>query len=321
MAEPPTDPPSAPPPPRAGAGRIRLRHLQCFLAVARHGTLRAAAEALSITQPAVTKTINELEDMLGARLFVRGRHGAALTPQAERFMPHADASVAALSQAVESVARGAQPAALRIGVLPTVAPFLARVLARPGAAAHVQVASERNSALVERLRQRALDAVLGRLSDPQALVGLTFEHLYAEPMVVAVRPGHALLAAGAPASAALAAQAMVLPPAGTLIRQLADGFLAVRGIAPPAALVETLDTALPRAMLQGGADHLWFTPASAVLADLAAGTLARLPLEITPAESVGLLLRTDARPAGALAAFLDALRAEAATRRDEAAFP
>ena len=41
-------------------GRIRLRHLQCFLAVAQFGNLRRAALALAITQPAVTKTLNEL---------------------------------------------------------------------------------------------------------------------------------------------------------------------------------------------------------------------------------------------------------------------
>ena len=183
------------------------------------------------------------------------------------------------------------------------------------------MASERNSVLVERLRRGELDAAIGRLSDPQLLLGVSFELLYAEPMVVAVRPGHALLAEAAPSPAALAAQPMVLPTAGTLIRQLADGFLAGRGVGPGGAVVETLDTALPRALLQGGADHLWFTPATAVLADLAAGTLARLPLEILPAESIGLLLRADARPAGALAALLGAVRAEAALRRDEALAP
>jgi uncharacterized membrane protein len=62
--------------------RIRLRHLQCFLAIVRTGTLGGAAQALSITQPAVTKTMNELEEILGTKLFTRGRKGAAITPVA-----------------------------------------------------------------------------------------------------------------------------------------------------------------------------------------------------------------------------------------------
>ena len=53
--------------------RIRLRHLQAFLAVVQCGKLRRAADALSISQPAVTKTLNELEDVLGVKLFERGR--------------------------------------------------------------------------------------------------------------------------------------------------------------------------------------------------------------------------------------------------------
>lgn len=295
--------------------------------MARHGTLRGAAEALSVTQPAVTKTLGELEDLLGARLFVRGRHGALPTPEAERFLPHANASVAALAQAVDSVAGDATSAALRIGVLPTVAPFLARVLGAPsvsGVVSKVRVTSGANARLVELLRAGELDAAVGRLSDPQALVGVSFEHFYAEPMLIVLRPGHALLAAGAPAPspAALAAYPLVLPLAGTLIRQLADGFLAGHAPTPRGAepqRIETLDTALPRALLQGGADHLWFAPASAVLADLASGTLARLPLAVAPGESIGLLLPADAAPTGALAALLAALRAEAAVQRGASA--
>src|ERR1700712_53911 len=101
-------------------GRIRLRHLQAFLAVARLGNLRKAAEVLAITQPAVTKTINELEEILAVRLFERGRRGAVLTAEAELFMRHASASVSELELAVGSVARDRGTALLRLGVLPTV---------------------------------------------------------------------------------------------------------------------------------------------------------------------------------------------------------
>src|SRR5256885_103932 len=103
----------------ATLARIRLRHLQCFLAIAQHGNLRRAAQALAITQPAVTKTLNELEEMLGTTLFVRGRKGATLTPEAELFLRHAHVSVDALAQAVDSVARGPGQAPLRLGSWPT----------------------------------------------------------------------------------------------------------------------------------------------------------------------------------------------------------
>ena len=55
------------------SGRIKFRHLQCFLAVTQFGSVQRAADSLSITQPAVSKTIAELESILGVRLFERGR--------------------------------------------------------------------------------------------------------------------------------------------------------------------------------------------------------------------------------------------------------
>jgi LysR family pca operon transcriptional activator len=67
------------------SGRIKFRHLQCFLAVTQFGSVQRAADSLSITQPAVSKTIGELESILGVRLFERGRRGAAPTREGRLF--------------------------------------------------------------------------------------------------------------------------------------------------------------------------------------------------------------------------------------------
>ena len=69
--------------------RIRLRHLHTFVAVAQQGTLGRAAETLSLSQPALYKTLNELEELTGVRLFERGRLGAQLTTMGEQFLTHA----------------------------------------------------------------------------------------------------------------------------------------------------------------------------------------------------------------------------------------
>lgn len=65
--------------------RIRLRHLHTFVAVAQQGTLGRAAETLNLSQPALSKTLNELEQLTGTRLFNRGRLGAQLTLVGEQF--------------------------------------------------------------------------------------------------------------------------------------------------------------------------------------------------------------------------------------------
>ena len=103
----------------------------------------------------------------------------------------------------------------------------------------------------------------------------------------------------------------MLPPSGTQIRQVADGFLARHGIAADGGRIETLDTALARALVLQG-DHLWFTPLGAVQPELVSGALVRLAPRLTPHEAVGLILRTEPLAGVPMQAFLAALRSHAA---------
>ena len=60
--------------------RIKIRHLRTFVEVARSASVGRAAELMHVSQPAVSKTLAELESVLGARLMERNRSGVALTP-------------------------------------------------------------------------------------------------------------------------------------------------------------------------------------------------------------------------------------------------
>jgi LysR family pca operon transcriptional activator len=279
----------------AALNRIRLRHLQCFLAVAESGTLRGAAERLAISQPAVTKTLAELEQMLGCTLFERGRGGARPTAEAEAFLRHASASVQSLQAAVDSVLRGPSPP-LRIGALPTVAPRLPPVIASLMAAhpgLQLQVHTGRNVQLLAQLRAGDLDAVVGRLADPEAMAGLSFELLWAEPLVAVVRAGHALVRKRAGA-AGWEAWPLVLPLPGTLIRHAADGLLARLGVQPKSGAVETLSISLATGLVLGN-DAVWIAPRGAVQREIDDGRLQALPVKTQGSEEpVGLLLRSDA---------------------------
>ncbi|WP_431098582.1 pca operon transcription factor PcaQ [Polaromonas aquatica] len=314
--------------------RIKYRHLQCFLAVAQHGSLQKAADVLAITQPAVSKTLKELEDLLTVRLFERGRKGAVPTREGEAFMRHAGASVSALREAVASVAqtRRQGSAVIAIGVLPTVAPWLMPLLlvrqeaqAGPEAQTSLRIQTGSNPELLASLRQRELDLVIGRFAEPAHMLGLTFEHLYADPLVLAVRPGHPLLAqAGykADALAGLQGFTTILPTQGTAIRHTADGFFLTRGLPPPVRLVETLSVSIARGYtLQS--DAVWLAPLGAVRPDLDKGTLARLPVSMAGTEElVGLTLRADMAPTEAQHQLIATIRVLAAERRNEAsAFP
>ncbi|RYX96142.1 MAG: pca operon transcription factor PcaQ [Comamonadaceae bacterium] len=301
--------------------RIKFRHLQCFLAVAQHGSLQKAADVLSISQPAVTKTLKELEALLDVRLFDRGRRGAVATREGEAFLRHAGASVSALREAVASVAKTSQRGAmLTLGVLPTVAPWLMPQLLRRLDASGVQdslrIHTGSNPPLLAQLRQRELDLVIGRFAEPAQMPGLTFEHLYIDPLVIAVRPGHPLtLAAPTAILEKISAFTVILPTEGTAIRHSADSFFMTRGLAPPARTVETLAVSVARGYAQGS-DALWLTPRGAAEPDLLSGQLVTLAVSMSGTEElVGLTLRADMAPTPAQQRVMQVIRDIAAERR------
>jgi len=304
---------------RLADARVKFRHLQCFLAVAQFGSVRQAAESLSITQPAVSKTIAELESVLGVRLFERGRRGAVPTREGQLFMPHASASVNALRHGVELLARdeGAVAATLDVGVLPTVATDVLSGALRSFAGdwphVSVRLLTASNAELLERLKSGAISFAIGRLADPERMVGLSFELLYNEPLAVVVRAGHPL-AQGGGRPAQLDEFPLVLPVFGTLIRQGADSLLAAWGAQRLPAFVETLSVSMGR-LLALENDAVWFVPAGAVEHDLRHGVLVRLvPPSSGSEEPVGLILRTDSQPAAAGRAFVEAVKRAALER-------
>ena len=83
--------------------RIKFRHIQCFVEISRLKSMKLAAERLFLTQPAISKTLKELEELLGADLMTRSRAGVSLTKQGEVFLHFAEMSLAALQQGLDGV--------------------------------------------------------------------------------------------------------------------------------------------------------------------------------------------------------------------------
>ncbi|WP_028635390.1 MULTISPECIES: pca operon transcription factor PcaQ [Pseudomonas] len=273
--------------------RIKYRHLLCFLEIARQGSLARAADVLAISQPAISKTLRELEDLLQARLFVRGRQGVELTPAGTRFMRYAGPSVQALRDGVSCLRGEAQvPSQVRIGVLSTVESLLMpEVLCRlhqRHQALVINVVTGVSAQLLGQLRVGELELVVGRMTDSPQIQGLSFEHLYSESMTLVVRAGHPLLAVAPLERARVGQYPLVVPPAGTTIRQHADSLFVQCGIQMPAQRLETLSLVLSRRYVQGS-DAVWVAPRDAVLLDLRRGDLVELDLGVRePGGSVGI---------------------------------
>ena len=275
--------------------RIKFRHMQCFLAVFQLGTVQRAADSLALTQPAVSKTIAELEEIVGARLFERGRSGAAATRHGRLFAPHARACVDALRLGVDVLQQhdALLPAEITMGALPTVAaPLVAPAIAmfrERWRNTSVRVITGNNRRLLEGLQGKEFAFAIGRLSDSENMAGVSFEYLLREPLAIAVRPDHPLLDGQAVTPARLAGHAIVVPPPGTLIRRSADNILTAFGAQASAAMVETLSVSLGRTLAMRH-DAVWFVPMGAIEPDLSAGLLAllRMPMSGTE-EPIGLL--------------------------------
>jgi LysR family pca operon transcriptional activator len=314
---------SRPAPVQSFVRSVQLRHLRCFVAVAQERHLARAAERLALSQPAISKTLSELEAMADTRLVERGSAGRRgvqgltaageqLLAQALRVLEAVDASARAIAPA-----SGARLERLRIGALPSVAPaLLPQALADfRGHWPQVQVIvkSAANAPLLDELRAGELDLVVGRMSDPRLMGGLSFELLHTEPLVFAARAGHALARRGTSVQAVLA-YPLVVYAEGTIPRHNTESFLSALGLGLPSNTLQTLDVSVARALV-ALSDAVWITPLGAARADLEEGRLVRLPIEAAGTEEpVGLLLRSDAEPSALRSAMAGLLR-EAAKRQ------
>lgn len=178
----------------------------------------------------------------------------------------------------------------------------------------VRLATGANPELLERLKAGTIEFAIGRLADPERMVGLSFEQLFSEPLIAVVRAGHPLAAGTGLPATSLEDFPVVLPPFGTLIRQSADSLLSAWGVPPLSAFVEVLSVSTGRALtLENGA--VWFVPLSAVEYELAHGMLVRLPLPFAgTGEPVGLIRRSDTQPSPVGRAFIEAVREVAQQR-------
>ncbi|HBX6179191.1 TPA: LysR family transcriptional regulator [Klebsiella pneumoniae] len=293
--------------------RIRLRHLHTFVAVAQQGTLGRAAETLNLSQPALSKTLNELEQLTGTRLFERGRLGAQLTLVGEQFLTHAVKVLDALNSAGQALNRkeGLNNDIVRIGALPTAAlgilPTVIGQFHKQQKDITLQVATMNNTMLLAGLKSGEIDIGIGRMSDPELMSGLHYELLFLESLKLVVRPGHPLLQETVTLSRVME-WPVVVSPKGTVPRQNAEALLRSQGCKMPAGCIETLSASLSR-QLTVDFDYVWFVPSGAVKDDLRRGVLTALPIATQGAgEPIGILTRVDATLTPGTQTLLSAIR-------------
>ncbi|MCB5180431.1 LysR family transcriptional regulator [Streptomyces antimicrobicus] len=292
-----------------------LGALELLLAVARLGSLGAAARELGITQPAASSRIRAMETTLGVALVDRSPRGSTLTAEgvlvtdwARRVVEAAEAFDAG-AQAL----RGRRDSRLRVAASMTIAEYLlpgwliALRAQWPGTAVSLQAG---NSALVAR-RVLEHEADLGFVEGVSAPDGLSSTVIAQDRLVVAVAPGHPWARRRSPVPAAeLARTPLVLRERGSGTRQVLDAALAAHGgLAAP--LLELASTTAVKAAAVSGAGPCVLSEL-AVVDELAGRRLIEVPVaDAVLGRALRAVWPTGTRPAGPARDLLSLTRAPA----------
>lgn len=291
---------------------ITMRHIRVFLEIVSQRSMRGAAEALHVTESAVSKSLRELESELGTQLLLRGRKGVSLSPAGESFHIHATQSLISFSKAVDVVSSGErQREVLRIGALPTAAGSILPRAVHEMASRHPRYSAQIQSApyefLVGKLRLGELDMIVGRMVTRDT-VGLAFELLYQEDIVAVARKEHPLVQAGAVSIAALANFPVIIPFPGTQVRNSVDDFFFANESRPVLNAIETLSDEFARAFAYRY-DGVWFVPKGLVETDLAEGGLVNMGFRSHLLRApIGLTTQANTALSQASSDFVDILR-------------
>jgi LysR family cyn operon transcriptional activator len=220
-------------------GRMELRHLRYFSAVADALHFGRAARRVHVSQPTLSQQIRQLEEELGAPLFERARAGVRLTQAGELFRTYASRALEDVDAGKVAVGalRGLVTGALRVGYPPSmrgvVVPALAAVLRR-----HPGLALSAEEAVVRRVERRLADGKLdvGLAYAPARLPDLDAEPVFDSRLGLVVARGHPLAGAESVGARQLADEPFALLSHGLRVRARVDAYFAAVRLAPHIAL-------------------------------------------------------------------------------------
>ncbi|WP_066709803.1 LysR substrate-binding domain-containing protein [Curvibacter delicatus] len=289
--------------------RLRLKHLEVFRNVCELHTMRKAATASNMTQPAATKLIQELEDMFHVVLFQRNRRGMQVTPHGEILLRHIGVvmtDIGNITAELDLFTRGGG-GTIRLGILPSLSPELlarsvnALLAAHPRA--HFSVHEGTTDELLGELTRNNLDITFGRMLHAGQPANLRVTKVYTEAFDI-VCGRHSPLAGQEDVNwRELASAQWVLPETGSPLREIADSMFTARGNLRPVVAVASSSFHQMRYVIAYG-DLLGVLPHSIAESGLLAGDLVVLrPKQAARVAPISLFARSDFEQAPVVAAF------------------
>ena len=275
--------------------RLRSSLLRAVDAIEKHRSLLKASASLGLTQPALTKNLQELEELFQLRLFDRHTRGVRPTEAGTVVVRSARRILAELRRLDEELDFLALPggASVALGALPVAAAgMLPGALTRLKAEhpeIRVRLQEGRTEELLPLLAAGEIDLIVGRLYQPQVPDGLEREALWSEPISILARAGHPLFLSEPVSLEALRRYDLVLPTITQRVGQEIENLLSKLDLASITSF-HSSSYGFIREMLHG-TDAIAVMPQLLMVGDLLRGTLRVVPLPIAaPDRPAGLIL-------------------------------
>ena len=293
---------------------MRLNQIRDLIAAVEAGSLRAAARRIGVSQPAMTKSLRQLEQELHSQLLLRTARGVVLTPAGRAFIVRARVIQTELRRAAEDLAalHGGAEGVVSFGIagvstIALVPGAMARFrLKHPQTYVHILEGS-RNS-FIPQVRDETLDFAVAQSATGPIESGIRFKPLFRPELVVAGRRGHPLAASRSLRELAHASWLVFNPP-GT--GGILDRAFSTVSMPPPKAAVYCESYASALALI-ARSDLLGLVLGRIFDEPLTSPFLQRINIkEEIPAPTIGMFVRADTPLAPAAAAMAKAVTAAA----------
>lgn len=297
--------------------RLKTRQLLLLIALDDHRNIHRAAEALHMTQPAASKQIKDLEEMLDVKLFERLPRGMEPTMYGETMVRHARMALTSLALAHDDIValKAGLAGQVEVGVIMTPAmALLPQAIARVKEQApmlRIGAHVDQSNILLDKLQHGMLDFMIGRILEKENSAGLIYEELIEEPACAVVRCGHPLLDKPELTLEDIHDKSWILPPHGSILRHRFDMMFRRAGLDTPVNVVDTTALLLITALLQK-TDSLHVMPLEVAQYYASLKVLSILPIELPcKMDAFGIIRQQDHLLSPGADLLLKAVRATA----------
>jgi DNA-binding transcriptional LysR family regulator len=294
--------------------RLKTRQLLLLVAIDEEGNIHRASETLNMSQPAASKLLKDLEDMMDVQLFERLPRGMRATLYGEVMIRHARIALSSLGDAgaeIDSLKEG-YAGTVCVGAIQGPAVTLIPDAINRAIYDHphlrVSLLVESSNVLMERLAQNKLDILVARLFEQHDKTHLHYTALAEEKICAIVRPHHPILDIRQPSLTDMAQCGWIVPPSGSVLRHRFELMFHNAGLELPARLIESTALVFVLNMLRR-TDYISVIPTDVAGYYAAHDIISVVPTELScKMDHFGIITRTDWLLSPAARVMLAALR-------------